>query len=79
MIEIHPPYSSEPIRIIEYTWNKSIEDFKVVYFLQGNRYVFHYNERLASGIDVDFSKNPLEQLEKEVLYVKRMYERGIGA
>ncbi|WP_175596725.1 hypothetical protein [Bacillus sp. MRMR6] len=43
------------------------------------KYVFHYNEQIASRIGAHFSNNPLEQLENEVLYMKRMYERGIGA
>jgi len=43
------------------------------------RYVFHYNDQIAKDISADFSQNPLEQLENEVLYIKRMFERGMGA
>jgi hypothetical protein len=78
-IEIYPPFTSDPIRIRDFNWNKSMEDFKVTYLLGNAKHVFHYNEQIAREIDVDFSKNPLEQLEKEVLYIKRANERGIGA
>jgi hypothetical protein len=78
-IEIYPPFTPNPIKITDFIWNKSIEDFKVTYFIGNGKYVFHYNEQIAREIGVDFSNNPLEQLEQEVLYMKRMQERGIGA
>jgi hypothetical protein len=78
-IQIYSEFSPEPIKITEYKWNKSMTDFEVIYFLGNVKYVFRYNDQIASEIVGDFLKNPLEQLEKEVLYIKRMKERGIGA
>ncbi|MEW9053052.1 MAG: hypothetical protein AB2392_17970 [Neobacillus sp.] len=49
-----------------------MEDFEVVYFLQDRKFVFHYNEQIARQVEGDFSSNPLEQLENEVSYIKRI-------
>jgi hypothetical protein len=79
-VEIHPEYSPEIINIKNFKWNNDICNFKVEYYVDQTKYVFHFNEQIANEISSEyFSKNPLEQLEREVKYIKRMYERGIGS
>lgn len=79
-IEIYPEYSSDPIKILQFKWNLDMIDFIVEYYIHQKKYVFHYNEQIAKEIGFNYIKvNPLEQLENEVKYIKRMYERGIGA
>jgi 5-methylcytosine-specific restriction enzyme subunit McrC len=79
-ITISPEYSTEIIRITEYEWNRKMDDFKVEYFIGNTKYVFHYPERLSSKLaDYEIREDRLEQLEDELMYVKRMFARGIGA
>lgn len=76
----HPEYSPEIIKIKDVTWNQDMVDFRVDYYKNQNKYIFHFNKQLAKEIGtLDLSKDPLEQLASEVKYIKRMYERGIGA
>ncbi|WP_456274764.1 hypothetical protein [Bacillus sp. AK031] len=50
------------------------------YYINQQKVVFYYSMELAVGTGEDLQNlDPFEQLEKEVKYVKRMYERGIGA
>jgi 5-methylcytosine-specific restriction enzyme subunit McrC len=79
-IEIRPEYSTEVILITEYEWNGKMDDFRVEYFIGSTKYVFHYPERVSPELAVyEISKDPLKQFENEVMYVKRMMARGIGA
>jgi hypothetical protein len=79
-ITISPEYSTEIIRITDYEWNRKMNDFKVEYFIGDTKYVFHYPVRLSSELaDYDIREDRLEQLEAELIYVKRMFARGIGA
>ena len=72
-IEIHPEYSTDPVKITNYQWNQDLNDFTVVYYIHRKKYTFRYNEMNGERL------NPLRQLEKEVHYIKRMNERGIGS
>jgi hypothetical protein len=57
-----------------------MEDFKVEYFIGSTKYVFHYTERVSPELaGYEISDDPLEQFENEVMYVKRMMARGMGA
>lgn len=76
-IEIYPEYSQEIKRIDSFTWNEDLVDFKVEYCIGQEKYVFHFDREEAEVLGV--KTNPFEQLEDEVKYVKRMYERGIGS
>jgi 5-methylcytosine-specific restriction enzyme subunit McrC len=79
-IVIRPEYSTESIQITDYKWNQKMDDFKVEYVIGSTKYVFHYPERLSSDLAVyDIREDRLKQLEDEVMYVKRMLARGIGA
>jgi hypothetical protein len=51
----YPSYSSDPIKIKEYIWNKSMEDFEVTYFLGNAKYVFHYNDQFASETGIQWN------------------------
>lgn len=78
-IEIYPEYSSSTINITKYRWNGDMKDFVVEYFIEESKYVFHFNEEIAKALGINIkSLDPLNQLESEVKYVKRMFERGIG-
>lgn len=76
-IEIYSEYSSEVTRIETFRWNQDPINFKVEYFIQSQKYVFHFDREEAEVLGV--KTDPLEQLEDEVKYIKRMHERGIGA
>jgi 5-methylcytosine-specific restriction enzyme subunit McrC len=79
-ITISPEYSTEIIRITDYEWNGKMDDFQVEYFIESTKYVFRYPERLNPELAAyEISEDRLEQLENEVMYVKRMMTRGIGA
>lgn len=79
-IKIHPEYSPESIQIKDYYWNGSMEDFRVEYYIEDRKCVFHYNEEIAKRVGEDYINiDPLEQLESELKYIDRMYGRGIGA
>jgi 5-methylcytosine-specific restriction enzyme subunit McrC len=79
-ITIRPEYSTEVIRITDYEWNGKMDDFQVEYFIESTKYVFLYPERLNPELAAyEISDDRLEQLENEVIYVKRMITRGIGA
>lgn len=76
-IEIYPEYSQEVKRIDSFTWNEDLVDFEIEYFIGQTKYVFHFDKKEAEVLGV--KTNPLEQLEDEVKYIKRMHERGIGS
>ncbi|MBM6616611.1 hypothetical protein [Bacillus suaedaesalsae] len=76
-IEIKYEYSSDVTRIETFNWNGELHDFKVEYFIGSQKYVFHYDREEVKNLGV--KTNPIEQLEDEVRYVKRMHERGIGS
>ena len=79
-IVIYPEYTETPIKITQYSWNGNLEDFIVEYYVNQERLVFQYNKDLAAEKDANYLHlDPFEQLEQEVKYIKRMYERGIGA
>jgi hypothetical protein len=79
-VEIFSEYSSESIKIKEFFWNGDLDNFIVEYAINQTRYIFHYNHQIASEINSIYLKNsPLAQLEFELKYIKRMYERGIGS
>ncbi|OLO38082.1 hypothetical protein BTR23_11845 [Alkalihalophilus pseudofirmus] len=78
-IEIVPEYSSRTLKIDRFTWNGDMEDFIVVYFVGPTKFTFHYNDEIANELGIETKKNPVQQLELEVNYLKRMYERGIGS
>lgn len=77
-IEIYPEYSREAIKITKFTWNHKIDDFIVEYDINNRKFLFHYSDLLARELDIE-PVDPLKQLESEVMYIKRMVERGIGA
>ncbi|AZV43189.1 hypothetical protein [Peribacillus asahii] len=77
-VEIYPEYSSDIIRVKNFTWNKDLVDFIVEYYINGTKCIFRYNDQIAKEYD-SIKDNPLEQLEWELTYIKRMYERGSGA
>jgi 5-methylcytosine-specific restriction enzyme subunit McrC len=73
-------YSTEIIRITDYVWNGKMDDFQVEYVIGSTKYVFCYPERLNQKLTAyEIREDRLEQLEDEVMYVKRMMTRGIGA
>jgi 5-methylcytosine-specific restriction enzyme subunit McrC len=79
-ITISPEYSTEIIRITDYEWNGKMDDFQVEYYIGSTKYMFRYPERLNPELAAyEISEDRLEQLENEVMYVKRMMTRGIGA
>jgi 5-methylcytosine-specific restriction enzyme subunit McrC len=79
-IVIRPEYSTESIQITDYEGNRKMDDFKVEYVIGSTKYVFHYPERLSSDLaEYDIREDRLEQLEDELMYVKRMLARGMGA
>ena len=79
-VEIFSEYSSESIKIKEFFWNGDLNNFIVEYAINQTRYIFHYNHQIASEINSIYLKNSaLAQLEFELNYIKRMYERGIGS
>ena len=82
-VEIFSEYSSESIKIKEFFWNGDPDNFIVEYVINQTTYIFHYNNQIASEIDSIYLKksllSPLDQLEFELNYIKRMYERGIGS
>lgn len=79
-VEICSEYSSESIKIKDFYWNGNLDNFIVEYSINQTRYIFHHNNQIASEINSIYLKNcPLDQLEFELNYIKRMYERGIGS
>jgi 5-methylcytosine-specific restriction enzyme subunit McrC len=79
-IEIRPEYSAEVIQITKYEWNGKMDDFKVEYFIGSTKYVFYHPDTLDAELAAyEISEDRLEQLENEVMYVKRRMSRGIGA
>ncbi|WP_140354926.1 hypothetical protein [Litchfieldia alkalitelluris] len=79
-IEILPEYAPTPIKITTFNWNQDVADFAVEYLIGRKKYLFHYNAELASELGTEYlNLDPIEQLEKELQYIKRMYERGIGS
>ncbi|MFJ8265491.1 hypothetical protein [Peribacillus asahii] len=77
-VEIYPEYSPDIIRVKSFTWNKDLVDCIVEYYLNGTKCIFRYNDQITKEYD-SIKDNPLEQLEWELTYIKRMYERGISA
>ncbi|MFD1039864.1 DUF6438 domain-containing protein [Virgibacillus byunsanensis] len=76
-IEIVNPYSREAVKIDHFSWNESIEDFRLSFRISNNYYIFHMNSRRA-GKNLT-QQDVLEQLEKELNYLKRSYKRGISS
>lgn len=79
-MEIHPEFAEEPIRITRYNWNENEDDFIVDFWIEQRQYRFHYNLERAEQFGPEYKNiDPVKQLEDEVNYIKRMYERGIGS
>ncbi|RSK27632.1 hypothetical protein EJF36_12510 [Bacillus sp. HMF5848] len=79
-IQIQPEYSRSPLEISQFHWNQKLDDFVVEYVIGNKKYIFHFDvERAANLNSEQVFQDPLEQLEFEVNYIKRMHERGIGA
>ncbi|KAA0546282.1 hypothetical protein FZW96_16380 [Bacillus sp. BGMRC 2118] len=76
-IEIYLEYSPDVKRIDQFTWNGDVHPFRVEYVIDSATYVFQFEEETANKLGM--KTDPLEQLEDEVRYIKRMYERGIGS
>lgn len=79
-IKIRSTYSSDVITIDKFMWNGDYVDFLVEYYIGDTKYIFHYNKQIAKkGDKKGLEINPYTQLKAELMYIKRMYERGIGA
>jgi len=77
--EIREEYSNEVMKITQYEWNGDSQDFKIKFHIKNKEYLFHCNKEICEAVGVNWdSFNILEQLEREIHYLKRMYERGIG-
>ena len=78
-VEICSEYSSESIKIKDFYWNGNLDNFIVEYSINQTRYIFHHNNQIASEINSIYLKNcPLDQLEFELNYIKRMYEEELA-
>ncbi|MCD8511396.1 MAG: hypothetical protein LRY73_17060 [Bacillus sp. (in: Bacteria)] len=78
-LEIFTDHCQEPVKINEFSWNGSMEDFVVEYYIRKKKYVFHYNRQLLTDSSNTVKTDPVEQLKDELEYIKRMHERGIGS
>jgi hypothetical protein len=79
-IEIQEEYSTEVIKIKKYEWNGDSQNFKIKFYLKNKEYLFHCNKEICEAVGVNWdSLDILKQLEWEINYLKRVYERGIGA
>ncbi|RSK27628.1 hypothetical protein EJF36_12490 [Bacillus sp. HMF5848] len=79
-IQIQPEYSRKSLKISQFHWNQKLDDFIVEYVIGNKKYIFRFDVERAANLNSEYvSQDPLEQLESEVKYIKRMHERGIGS